>query len=94
MQPENTRQLTDGTVIEVSPEELEEARSRAEAILESGDVDKMMLRTCWNCNGAHFHLAEADNVILRCFGCGRFYIDGIDITTTPRIRSNDLRSTP
>lgn len=80
VQPENTRQLTDGTVIEVSPEELEEARSRAEAILESGDVDKMMLRTCWNCNGAHFHLAETDSTILRCFGCGRFYIDGIDIT--------------
>lgn len=80
MQPENTRQLTDGTVIDVSLEELEEARNRAEAILESGDVGRMMLRSCWNCNGAHLHLAEADSTILRCFGCGRFYIDGIDIT--------------
>lgn len=76
----NLRQLTDGTVLEVSPEELEAAREKAEAIIVAEDFDRVIMRTCWVCNPAHFHLAEADGILLRCFGCGCFYIDGVDIT--------------
>jgi hypothetical protein len=33
------------------------------------------IRSCWECNGAHEHLRDADYLIW-CFGCGKFWFKG------------------
>jgi ribosomal protein S27E len=55
-----------------------EARKKAKEILKK-DRTNFAWRSCWKCNGAHNHLKKAD-VPINCFGCGRWYYKGIDIT--------------
>lgn len=78
LQPPNTRQLSDGSVLVLSPEELEDYRSRATAL--RSEPQGIMLRSCWSCNGAHLRLAAVEDSVLACFGCGRYFLEGADIT--------------
>ena len=52
-------------------EEIQEARKKAEQ-------QNMGARTCWECNKAHAHLI--DDFAFYCFGCGKYFYNGIDIT--------------
>ena len=58
----------------ITLKELKEARKRAkpENFMAIG-------RSCWECNSAHnYHLDGGGEY--NCFACGRYYMDGIDIT--------------
>lgn len=57
---------------------VEKARQEATAILDA-DRAAYQFRSCWNCNPAHAHLKKSAVPVL-CFGCGRWYFKGIDIT--------------
>ena len=57
---------------------IEELRKEAIAKIKENE-DYLCFRSCWNCNGAHEHLKEADFVI-SCYECGKYYFKGIDIT--------------
>lgn len=50
----------------------EEARNAAEG-------QPLAFRSCWNCNGSHDYLKEAEYVI-RCFGCGHLFYKGVQLT--------------
>jgi hypothetical protein len=59
------------------------AKLRAEAIAAI-EADNYMLRSCWDCNPAHEHLRAATHeAVLNCFGCGRFWFRGVDVTVRP-----------
>ncbi len=45
----------------------------------SEKIDKLVMRSCWNCNSAHKHLKELD-VPIACIWCGHYFYKGIDIT--------------
>ena len=63
---------------EDTPEQtLTETRERALDLWRSGDI---MLRSCWVCNRAHVHLIQENDTVLNCFGCGHFYLGGVDVT--------------
>jgi len=36
-------------------------------------------RSCWECNSAHVHHLDSKGEY-NCFVCGRYYMDGVDIT--------------
>jgi hypothetical protein len=36
-------------------------------------------RTCWNCNGAHEHLKNADYIVACVIGCGNLYYKGVQL---------------
>lgn len=39
------------------------------------------MRSCWECNAAHTHfLRDGDDYSFLCFGCGKFFHGGIDVT--------------
>ena len=57
---------------------IKELREEASELVNI-DVNNLCYRSCWNCNGAHEHLKEADFVIL-CYECGKYYFKGVDIT--------------
>lgn len=80
----NLRYFPDGTTVELTPAELAEVRAQAEAIVEAQDFSRLVMRSCWLCNAAHLHLAADDSpeesYLLRCFGCGRFFLNGKDLT--------------
>lgn len=76
-QPKNSRMLLDETVENVSPEELEQLRKKAEELLEN---DNAALRSCWNCNPAHQYLVESKDCVYKCFECGRVYLEGVDVS--------------
>lgn len=57
---------------------VEQLRREAMDLL-ADDPDACALRSCWDCNGAHEHLKQADYVI-NCFGCGRWLYKGQDVT--------------
>ena len=59
--------------------DLGDSRQRAQEAVNAG---KWGLRSCWNCNPAHAHLAVDQDWVLQCFDCGHFYFEGVDITTT------------
>jgi hypothetical protein len=52
---------------------------RAEASRSLGNSTPAM-RSCWDCNAAHYHLRDTDFVIW-CFCCGRYLYRGTNITT-------------
>lgn len=60
---------------------LDDLRERASRIVQA-DPTKMAMRSCWICNPAHEHFKEGEwgDWVLMCFGCGRFYFEGVDIT--------------
>ena len=69
---------------EITPEELEAARSAALAKLEA-NPDGWAMRSCWVCNPAHAHFLSdlEDSFLFTCvMGCGHWYYQGIDITKT------------
>lgn len=46
-------------------------------------------RSCWECNSGHIHLIDQPN--MNCFGCGRYYHKGIDITDYSEVESNERK---
>lgn len=62
---------------DTTEEALAEARKKATELLEAGSTN---MRTCWNCNGAHAHMIEWDDILLACFSCGHYYLGGVDVT--------------
>lgn len=52
--------------------------TREEAIRQADGRDVVM-RSCWNCNGAHAHLKGADYVVFCVAGCGHFYWKGVQL---------------
>lgn len=78
----NLHYFPDGSSTELSADELAEVRAEAQAIVESGDGSKLVMRSCWLCNPAHLHLVdeESESYLLRCFACGRFFVNGKDLT--------------
>lgn len=44
------------------------------------DNDKLVMRSCWHCNGAHEYLKESDDCVILCIWCGKYYYKGVDIT--------------
>lgn len=64
-------------------ETVEELRREAEEWVEengsSGLVGPFPNRSCWNCNGAHEHLKEADFPI-HCLWCGHIFYKGVRLT--------------
>jgi len=55
-----------------------EARERAVALIQA---DKFAFRSCHECNAAHEHFTRDDQCVIICFGCGRYWLGGIDLTT-------------
>ena len=44
------------------------------------------MRSCWECNHAHRHfLRDGSDFSMVCFGCGRYFHDGVDITSYERV---------
>ena len=41
--------------------------------------DKLIMRSCWNCNPSHEHLKTCEVPIV-CYQCGHYYYKGVDIT--------------
>ncbi len=83
--PNQVYSLIDGCLAErpATPEELETAREVARAKVKD-DPANYSIRSCWNCNGAHKHFLKdtSDGFLFVCgMGCGRWYYNGIDITT-------------
>lgn len=50
-----------------------------EKLREEALTKEIGMRSCWNCNGAHHHLKDAEYVI-SCLWCSKFYYKGVDIT--------------
>ena len=48
-------------------------------------------RSCWNCNTAHEYLKNA-NYVINCFGCGRWFYKGVDITSDNEAEPTQLIS--
>ena len=46
-----------------------------EKALELKELDNFLVRTCWNCNGAHKHLKHVSG-LFHCFDCGKWYMNG------------------
>ena len=60
-------------------------KSRPATQLEVDEARKAFenpaMRSCWECNRAHTHfLRDGDDFSFVCFGCGRLYHGGVDIT--------------
>jgi len=55
--------------------------TRDEAIKEA-EGKQVVMRSCWQCNGAHEHLKSADYVVYCVLGCGRLYWKGVEIHRT------------
>ncbi len=52
----------------------EMAPSAAADILTKAEGHTIDFRSCWYCNGAHYHLIDRE--ALRCFACGTVYVSG------------------
>lgn len=61
----------------LTEQELNTKRDLAHALL---DDEKVMLRSCGLCNNAHYHLHDGEDVVMMCFGCGRWWLGNIDIS--------------
>lgn len=55
---------------------IEQLRKEAKPLRDKG---KYAFRSCWNCNGAHEHLKNAEGLI-NCFVCGHWFYKGEDLT--------------
>jgi len=77
----NLHYFPDGSSTELPADQLAELREKALGLLET-DAWRLLSRSCWLCNPAHLHLSaeEPESYLLRCFGCGRFFLDGKDLT--------------
>jgi hypothetical protein len=58
---------------------VEKLRTEAKKLIKQSP-DNIAMRSCWNCNGAHEHLKQAEYVIVCAIGCGHYYYKGEDIT--------------
>lgn len=58
---------------------IEQLRKEAEELLKD-DPNALVFRSCWNCNPAHEHLKQAQNIVINCFQCGNFYYKGENMT--------------
>lgn len=56
--------------------DLAEYRERARVLLAE---HKVTFRSCWECNSAHEHLKEGEDVVLLCFGCGNYYLGAVKL---------------
>lgn len=63
-------------------------RAEAKKLIKK-DIENLAMRSCWNCNGAHEHLKEADYVIVCAMGCGHYYYKGVDITEPTPTKNKD-----
>ena len=54
--------------------------TREEAV-KAAEIAKaqVVMRSCWNCNGAHEHLKQATYVVWCVAGCGNYYYKGIQL---------------
>jgi len=57
---------------------LDKLRDEASNWLETAPIG-LPFRSCWECNGAHEYLRDADYPFA-CFACGRYLYKGQDIT--------------
>jgi hypothetical protein len=54
--------------------------TREEAIKAAeGAKAQVIMRSCWNCNGAHEHLKQADYVVWCVAGCDNYYYKGVKL---------------
>lgn len=51
-----------------------------EELIKRADGRAPALRSCWECNPAHDHLNQEDDILYLCFVCNRYYMDGIFLT--------------
>lgn len=63
----------------VAKSKLDKTRNAATKLIKN---DCVSLRSCWLCNGCHDHflIGKWENWVLRCFECGKFFFNKIDIT--------------
>lgn len=47
------------------------------------------LRSCWECNSAHKHLKEKNDILFLCIECDRYYMDGVFLTDHGDKNAND-----
>lgn len=65
-------------------------RRAAVEFIEANGEEAVVLRSCWECNGAHVHfIPKTDDFVLNCFGCGKWYFKQTDITIYDEEESND-----
>jgi uncharacterized protein with PIN domain len=67
-----------GKTGEVCYMNIEEARKEAEGKI-------WHFRSCWNCNGAHEHLKNADYIVV-CFNCDSMYWKGVQLNNAQQSR--------
>jgi ElaB/YqjD/DUF883 family membrane-anchored ribosome-binding protein len=59
--------------------DVETLRKEAIAMIQE-DEDNLVMRSCWECNGAHEFLKRVDNFVILCPWCGHYYYKGVKIT--------------
>jgi hypothetical protein len=52
--------------------------TKEEAIKEAEGRD-IIMRSCWECNGAHDHLRRSEFVVFCLWGCGRYWWKGVEV---------------
>lgn len=57
-------------------EEIDAGRKKFYEAVDN-NPESIGMRSCYECNQAHGHLME--DCIIRCFGCGKVFVDGVDI---------------
>jgi uncharacterized Zn finger protein len=59
---------------------IEELRSEAKKLVQK-DEERLVYRSCWECNGAHEHLKKySHESLIYCFDCGKFWYKETDVT--------------
>jgi hypothetical protein len=58
---------------------IDELRAEAKKLM-ADDKSSLVMRSCWHCNPAHEHLKNEEGVVIMCFGCGKWFYKGQDIT--------------
>lgn len=60
-----------------------------QALIARAEGRTPVLRSCWECNGAHKHLKEKNNTLFLCIGCNRYFMDGVFLTEAGDKNAND-----